>query len=387
MEKERVVWIDYLRVVACFLVMVTHCCEPFYLGGEGTLILTVSDARWVAVLNSIPRACVSLFVVASSYLLFPLNCPTETFFRKRLSRILVPFVIWSIVYALAFGEPASNFKNLILNFNYSAGHLWFIYMLLGLYLIMPLLSPWAKTVGKHELQVYLAIWLFTTIIPLIRQWLGGVVPVIYGPSGMPNMAKYPLWGEASWNPYGTFYYISGFVGYMLLGLYFRKFVGELSWKKTLSIALPCFIIGLGITSLGFLHNVLETSKGVFPVGGQVAEAALWEVAWLNDTVGVALMTIAWLLFFKKIKSCGKFYEKVILPVSKASYGMYLSHMFLLIVVSGAIRNALGVGVEGVLGIWTTPVEILSSAIISFSLVAVICVFVQKIPKVGRWIIG
>lgn len=71
--KEREIWIDWLRVVACFLVMMTHACEPFYLGGEGTLVLTRSDALWVSVLNVLPRACVALFVVASSYLLLPMR--------------------------------------------------------------------------------------------------------------------------------------------------------------------------------------------------------------------------------------------------------------------------------------------------------------------------
>ena len=61
----------------------------------------------------------------------------------------------------------NRFKDLLLNFNYAAGHLWFVYMLIGLYLIMPLLSPWAEKVGKNELLVYLGIWLFTTVIPFI----------------------------------------------------------------------------------------------------------------------------------------------------------------------------------------------------------------------------
>lgn len=34
---KREVWIDWMRVAACFFVMVTHCCEPFYYGGEVTL--------------------------------------------------------------------------------------------------------------------------------------------------------------------------------------------------------------------------------------------------------------------------------------------------------------------------------------------------------------
>ena len=386
-QASREVWIDWVRVCACLMVMTTHCCEPFYLGGEGSLILTRSDALWVSVLNVIPRACVALFVVASSYLQFPLHYPTGTFFRKRCVRILIPFVVWSVVYALCWGEPVQNFKDLLLNFNYAAGHLWFVYMLLGLYLLMPMLSPWAERVGKKELRFYLGIWLFTTTIPLIRLALGGSAPVIYGPSGIPNAAKYPLWGEASWNSYGLFYYLSGFVGYLLLGLYFRKFVGELSWKRTLSVALPLFLGGFLICHLGFLHSVWADCGGVFPVEGPVGLAALWEGPWLNDTLGVALMTISYLLLFKKIHGESKFYRKVVLPTSRAGYGMYLSHMLVLVWISGALREALGLGEAGVLGIWTTPVQILGSALLTFTLVGVLCVWIQRIPKIGKYLMG
>ena len=386
-DTKREIWMDWLRITACFLVMMTHSCEPFYLGGEGSLILTKADAIWVSILNVLPRASVALFVVASSYLQFPLHYSTGEFFKRRAKRVLIPFVVWSLVYAFIWGSPVQNLKDLVLNFNYAAGHMWFVYMIIGLYLIMPLLSPWAEKVGKRELQVYLAIWLFTTIIPLIRQWVGGPAPVMYGPSGIPNAAKYPLWGEASWNTYGAFYYLSGFVGYMLLGLYFRKFVGELSWGRTLGIALPVFIVGFVICNQGFLSQVRADANGVFPVEGPVGLAALWEGPWLNDTFGVALMTIGWLLLFKKITRGGKFYEKVIVPVSKASYGMYLSHMVILGLVSAWLRSALCLGTDGTLGIWTTPVQIFGTVIITFTAVAFLCVLVQKIPKVGKWIVG
>ena len=384
---NREIWIDWMRVAACFLVMLTHSCEPFYLGGEGSLILTRSDALWVSVLNVLPRACIALFIVASSYLQFPLHYPTGTFFRRRAVRILIPFLIWTVVYALVWGEPVQNFKDLLLNFNYAAGHLWFVYMLIGLYLIMPLLSPWAEKVEKKELQVYLCIWLFTTLIPLIRQWVGGAAPVVYGPSGIPNVAKYPLWGEASWNTYGLFYYVSGFVGYLLLGLYFRKFVGELSWKKTLGIGLPLFLAGFALCMLGFLSRVQADAHGIFPVEGPVGLAAQWEGPWLNDTLGVALMAVGWILLFRKIRRGGRFYEKVLLPVSEASYGMYLCHLFVLGAISSWLRGALGLGTDGALGAWTTPVQILATAILSFAAVALLCVLVRKIPKVGKWIVG
>ena len=386
---KREIWIDWLRIIACFGVMLTHSVEPFYLGGEGSLILTKADAFWVAFLNVLPRACVALFVVASSYLQFPLHYSTAEFFKRRAIRILIPFAVWSVVYALVWGEPVQNFRDLLLNFNYAAGHMWFVYMLIGLYLLMPLLSPWAEKVGKRELQVYLGIWLFTTVIPLIRQLVGGPAPVVYGPSGIPNAALYPLWGEASWNAYGVFYYLSGFVGYMLLGLYFRKFVGSLSWGRTLTVALPAFVSGFAICSGGFLSRVWADCGGSFPVEGPVGLAALWEGPWLNDTLGVALMTIAWILVLRKIgDSDSAFTRRVVVPVSQAGYGMYLSHLLLLGLVSGWLRSTLGLGAEGVLGpVWTTPTQILLTAVISFVSVALLCCLTRRIPKLGKWIMG
>lgn len=387
METKRIIWLDWLRVIACFLVMLTHSTEPFYLGGEGSLILTHADAVWVSIMDVLSRAAVVLFVVASSYLQFPLHYPTKEFFRKRAWRILPPFLAWTLVYALVWGEPVQNFKDLLWNFNYAAGHLWFVYMLVGMYLIMPLLSPWAEKVGKRELQVYLGIWLFTTLIPLLRDWLGGGAPVIYGPSGIPNPAKYPLWGEASWNTYGVFYYLSGMLGYLLLGLYFRKFVGEMSWKKTLALALPIISCGFAIGVFGFLRRVGADSHGAFPVEGPVGLAAIWETTWLNDSIGVALMALGWILLLRKIQGDGFFYRKVILPVSQASYGMYLSHLLALVYVSGWFRKALGLGADGVLGIWTTPVQILLTALVSYFLVAFASILIRKLPILGKVLIG
>ena len=386
-DNSREVWIDWLRVAACFMVFVVHSTEPFYLGGDGSLILTETDAFWASFFDSFVRSCVPLFIIASSYLQFPTHYPTMEFFRRRAVRILVPFLLWTVVYAFRWGEPVENFRNLLLNFNYAAGHLWFVYMLLGIYLLMPLLSPWAEKVEKKELQVYLGICLFTTMIPLIRDWAaGGATTVIYGPSGLPRQALFPLWGEASWNAYGTFYYFSGFIGYLLLGLYFRKFVGELSWKKTLGIAIPCYIAGFAISFGGFLRRVYETAEGTFPVGELVEKAVWWETTWCNDTIGVVLMAIAWILVFKKIKAEGRFYKNVLLPVSKASYGIYLMHLLILVPTCGAFRNWLGSGSDGVLGFWTTPAEILLSAITAFIGTSLVSVLIRRIPKIGKYIV-
>ena len=386
MDREK--WIDWMRVAACLMVMVVHSTEPFYLGGEGSRILTEGDAYWASFFDTFVRACVPLFVVASSYLQFPLHYSTGEFLRRRAQRVLVPFLCWSIVYALAWGEPVDNLRSLLLNFNYAAGHLWFVYMLVGIYLLMPMLSPWAERVGKRELQFYLLLCFATTLIPFVRALaVDGAAPVIYGPTGIPNRALYPLWGEASWNTYGLFYYLSGFIGYLLLGLYLRRFVGNLSWGKTLAVALPAWLVGFAICFGGFIVMVMNDAAGQFPIEGPTGLAAAWETTWINDTAGVFLMTIGWILVFRKINAGGWFYRNVLLPISKASYGMYLCHMIALAFFSGWLRQSLGLGLDGQLGIWTTPVQILLTALLTFATVALFCVAVQRIPKLGKWVVG
>ena len=385
---KREVWVDWLRVFACLLVMVVHSSEPFYLDGYDTLILTDADLIWASAIDSGARMSVPLFVIASSYLLFPLRYSSGEFFKRRAVRILIPFVVWSVVYALCYGDPLTNLSTLLLNFNFTASHLWFVYMLVGIYILMPILSPWAKDVSKKELKVYLALWLLTTIIPLIRDIMTlGNVSFIMGPSFIPRQADYPLWGECSWNPNGTFYYISGCIGYLLAGLYFRRFVGDMKWKKVLIVSLPLLLIGFGVIEGGFVLKALSKSEGIFPIRGDWGNTIWMETTWHNETLGVALMTLGTVVLLKKIKTDGMFYQKMIVPISKASYGMYLMHLMLLPVVSNALRHVLGIGEEGLLGFMTTPTIILLTALVTFILTAFVSIVIQHIPKIGKYIVG
>ena len=155
----------------------------------------------------------------------------------------------------------------------------------------------------------------------------------------------------------------------------------------MAISIPSYLAGFAIVFGGFLRRVYESCGGEFPATGLVEKAVWWETTWCNDTIGVALMTVAWILVFRKITSSGCFYNKVLLPVSKASYGMYLCHLLILVPVCGWMRGMLGSADEGVLGFWTTPVEIVVSAVIAFILTAIVSVILQRIPKIGKYIIG
>ena len=380
------------------MVMLIHCTEPFFLGGEGALIASSSDAIWVGIFEGVASACVPLFVIASSYLLFPLaEGDTLRFFKRRALRILPGLLLWSLIYAFVYGQPVENLKGLLLNFNYAAGHLWFVYMLVGLYILMPLLSPWASKVSKRELQIYLAIWAFTTLIPIIRDAaLGGELTIIYGPTGVPRQALYPLWGEASWNSYGLFYYFSGFVGYLLLGLYFKRFTDTLSWRRTLSIALPLMAAGFAIHFGGFIQRVFFVDDSCAPVlEGGLELGIRWQTTWGNDTIGVVLLTIGWILLFRKIKDADNpFFRYVIKPTSQAGYGIYLSHMLLLVPISALFREIILFGETAPFGettafggVFSTPLAIVLGAVATFICTsAAVILFRRSISFIkGAWI--
>ena len=168
----RIVFLDYLRVLACLMVIATHSCDSFYIGPGGVWqCASESDRLWISIIDSIMRAAVPLFVMTSSYLLLPLKDDNTTFFKRRFIRVLVPFAVWSCIYAfwpVLMGDlPASELPMRLLhpiwNFNDDSGHLWYIYMLIGLYLFMPVLSPWLKQTGKKAELAFLAVWFVSSL--------------------------------------------------------------------------------------------------------------------------------------------------------------------------------------------------------------------------------
>lgn len=171
---RRMGWVDLLRVIACFLVVFSHCCDPFVAAFDTD---RATFLQGVAA-GSLVRACVPLFVMMTAVLLLPVRMETGAFYRKRLGRILLALVFWSLLLpvlyylymryvgtsspsidpALFTGEATlRKLWTFVFNFTYDTTPLWYLYMLAGLYFIMPVISPWLERASRRELRLVLAI--------------------------------------------------------------------------------------------------------------------------------------------------------------------------------------------------------------------------------------
>lgn len=373
-DKERIVFLDWLRVIACIMVMLIHSTEPFYLGNDGTLITCEANAFWSTIIDSALRAAVPLYVMTSSYLLFPLKTDTRSFFKRRFTRVGFPLLFWLLAYSFlpmvgnGFDSVdfAANAKHLLLNFPFTAGHLWFLYMILGIYLAMPIFSPWVSKLSKRGEKYFLVLWLFTTLVPFFRK----LADVVFD---LPE-----VFGEASWNEFSTLYYISGFMGYVILAHYMKTHLPKFTWHKTLFTAIPLWIVGFTIVASWFWYAIPKS----FPVDTDINLAIHLETSWTYCSIGVALTTIAYFLIARHFTASGSFYHRWIIPLSRLSFGIYLIHIFFL----GIVFQ----GVTLLLSSWdtwiATPITIFLTGIITFVIAAIVTKLISYLPF-SKYIIG
>ncbi len=300
--------LDILRVLACYMVVQIHTGEFFYITPEGG-VLNGPGSFWVAIYNSLFRCAVLLFVMISGYFLFPVKDNLPTFFRKRFSRVLIPFVIWCVIYAFyqylrGNAGIAATFTNILhipVNYGTQVGHLWYVYMLLGIYLFAPIVSPWLQTAPKSQIQFYLTIWAVSLCLPYIHQ-------------------IYPeVWGECFWNKTPMLYYFSGMLGFAVLGYYLKRFHAQKS-KADYPVGAILLILGYAVTAYVFASR-LNTAQSIPEL----------ELSWGYDAINVAMLALGYFLIFKNLKYrnpegwCARLSEDIALK----SYGIYLVHIIIL----------------------------------------------------------
>ena len=369
MQQQRIVFLDYIRVIACFMVMLVHASESFYgadvsgLASNMSMLLNEQNRFWVAFYDGgVARTCVPLFMVVSAYLLAPMpdGYTMTSFYRHRALRIIPPVVLFMVIYALlpmvwgaiTWENSVRDLLTIPFNFTSMTGHLWFIYPLLSLYIIIPVISPWLRQSSAREERIILGFWVVSLFAYLIRLFV-----------------VKELWGECFWNRYGMLWYVSGFIGYLIMAHYIR-FHLDWSRSKKLRIGIVCFLVGAAFTAWGFWWR---------GVPGQYIETPQLEWAWEFCSPGVALATFGAFLLFTCIEQ--KEAPRWITSVSKLTFGMYLMHMLFLAPIATAIIA--GDPANPLLPMWLAIPVI---AILSYLCCLVTTKLISLIPG-HKWLIG
>lgn len=104
----------------------------------------------------------------------------------------------------------------IFNFNYDTTPLWYLYMLIGLYFVIPVFGAWLDRASQKDVKLFLRIWGISLFLPYLKM----AAPAL-GYIG--NWGNMDILGVCDWNAFGSFYYVSGFIGYLILAYYLVKY--------------------------------------------------------------------------------------------------------------------------------------------------------------------
>jgi len=305
---------------------------------------------WIGnIYDSSVRFCVPIFLMISGALILSKNYESiGEYLKKRVLRILFPFLFWSIIYIAkgAFfkfnhGECLTFIEILKFTFislKYGADyHLWYIYLIIGLYLFFPIVGKWISKSNKYEIKYFIGIWLITIFahLPFVKILI-------------PNI-------EMS--------YFSGYIGFPILGYYLSKTTFNINGKKAIYI-------------LFILTGILITIFGTFFVTKHTGSFRGGFYDFLSPNI--ILVSIGVFLLFKDFVKPSTRTSTVVLFFSKYSYGTYLIHALIL----------WGLGKFGFSYAFVNPViGIPVTSILCFISSTLFIFGVSKLPLLGKYISG
>ena len=345
-KPQNIDWISNIRLVALYAVIILHVTSLLLMQyGK----VSMNDWMVADVFNAIVRFAVPAFVMVTGALLLHREYEIGDFLKKRLVRVVVPFIFWSLVYVgyswynedITFTGDVWRNITMVLHLlkTGSAYHLWYVYMLIGLYFFIPAIGKFVRNASEKEILYFLAIWF---VVMLITQ---------------PYLSRY--------NPSVDMHYFAGFAGYLVLGHY-------LAFKDFNIKRLQLWMILL------FVASVVLIALGSCMLAG----GGKWPGTMLYEPVSplVVLLSGSAFMAFKSSKiKLSPVVMRVRNFAGNFNYGIYLAHALILFL----LDDLLDISYKFCTPIVSIPLTALICLVITLALVWV----VSKIPFVGKWISG
>lgn len=292
-SPTRVGYFERLRLLAMLGVILIHgsalYLEELAAGGQAL------GAAWhlANLLDSFSRFSVPVFLMITGALLLPRedSLSLSVIGRRRIPRVAVPLLFWSAVYILLQTamvkdyRPLEAVKNLLST--PAEDHLWYLYALIAVYLLLPLLRLLVKHAPRRIILYTLLLW---AVFSSLWRAAAGLLPALQLPS------------------YANLDILGGYAGYVLLGHVLH------TAKKTPSAAV---------------------SGGVFAVCSLFTAAATWVMTLrageLNGVFyqyfmpNVAVMAAAAFLLLRRLGEKRREAGHAVTALSSLSFGVYLIH--------------------------------------------------------------
>lgn len=311
-EKERIIYVDILRIMSIVSVIILHITAD---------ILTRTNnfdtaSWWVSnVFNSVTRFAVPVFFMISGAMILRLNMKSyKDFYLKRVWPLVISLVSWSLLYGLYYQyyivrSPMTVYEflrsfayKLISDGNYV--HLWFLYAIIAIYITVPMMLKLVKACSEKDLRYFLTLWF---IVSVVYRFVSEFVMKTTSQSIYISFFDIPLF--------------TGFLGYFILGYYLYTY--ELTPK------LKSILFNLGVIS--FFATPVATYFASRHQG------ILDEMFYGNYSITVFFMAIAIFIYFQEkeaalSKKINVKIKKMIGSLSKASFSIYLIHLMVQLMV-------------------------------------------------------
>jgi surface polysaccharide O-acyltransferase-like enzyme len=343
LSKNRIWYWDILRILAMVFLVIRHSATATF-----EFVEMLSTNWWVSnMYGSLSAWMIPVFMMISgaSFLSPERNVPIKKTYQKNIARMLYAFGFWTLFYALyntfSGQDLHDDFITMIFQGHF---HLWFIPMIIGMYMITPLLRPVAQ--NKKALLAITIVTGFTGVIIPTLQDLG----LFFDTSLLPGT-----------NHFGFF---SAYVCFYFMGILFHE--------TTLSKEARVVIYTLGIIStvVIFYGTYLLTVKDGYHNEDMQADNNLF-----TAVQGIVIFVGFKELFKnKKMKESTK---KLVLDISGLTFAVYMVHVVLL-----ALLDKYGLSPVTYPAIYMIPMLILFVLPTSFF----ISLAIKKIPFIGKYII-
>lgn len=289
MKSERVIGLDFIKVIACYLVVALH-----------TVNVNLSIINFLII--SLSVFAIPAFIMVNGYLMFQKATITYSYIRNKILRILIVCFSWEALHALSYFFYYHKFRNFIESFLLDFiqqglfFHFWFMGTLIILYLILPFLHRLYQKNEKMYISILIALGGVCAGISLLMTISKNQIVL-----GVPQSLRLWVW----------------VLYYMLGGIIAKKKMSIQSLVKKYSLIMKITIVTIAILllvgwqwvigNLVMKHYVLETFYGSVPV--------------------IILVTI---LFLSMLEVRVK-WNKEIVYLSRLTMGVYIIHPFILAV--------------------------------------------------------